>query len=141
MLLILNIPLIGIFVRILYTPMHILLVIVVVFSVIGTFLNDGLTLTLLFLVAFGVIGYFMRLYDFPLAAVILGVVLGGRMEQSFPQSMSMSQGDLYVFLSHPIVVAFLALSVAFLALPALMRRRGGPRTRGHGLISISAAAR
>jgi len=89
-------------------------VIIVVFSVIGTFLNDGLTLTLLFLVAFGVIRYFMRLYDFPLAPVILGVVLGGRMEQSFRQSMSMSQGDLYVFLSHPIVVAFLALSVAFL---------------------------
>jgi putative tricarboxylic transport membrane protein len=128
MLLILNLPLIGLFVRILYTPMHILLVVIVVFAVIGTFLNDGLTLTLLFLVAFGVIGYFMRQYDFPLAPVILGVVLGGRMEESFRQSMSMSRGNLLSFLDHPIVVTFLLLSVVFLALPVLLRRRGAPRT-------------
>lgn len=127
MLLILNIPLIGIFVRILYTPMHILLAIIVVFAVIGTYLNDGLTLTLFFLVAFGVIGYFMRQYDFPLAPVILGVVLGGRMEQSFRQSMSMSRGDLLTFLDHPIVVVFLILSVLFLFIPAFMRARGGPK--------------
>jgi putative tricarboxylic transport membrane protein len=128
MLLILNLPLIGIFVRILYTPMHVLLVIIVVFAVIGTYLNDGLTLTLLFLVAFGVIGYFMREYDFPLAPVILGVVLGGRMEESFRQSMTMSQGNIYEFLDHPIVLGFLLASVAFLMLPVIMRRRGGPQT-------------
>jgi putative tricarboxylic transport membrane protein len=127
MLIFLNIPLIGIFVRILYTPMHILLVIIVVFAVIGTFLNNGLTLTLLFLIGFGVIGYFMRVYDFPLAPVILGVVLGSRMERSFRQSMSMSQGDLYIFLNRPIVISFLLLSVAFLAVPALLRRRGAPQ--------------
>jgi putative tricarboxylic transport membrane protein len=129
MLLILNLPLVGIFVRILYTPMHVLLVIIVVFAVIGTYLNDGLTLTLLFLVAFGVIGYFMREYDFPLAPVILGVVLGGRMEESFRQSMTMSQGNIYQFLDRPIVLGFLLASVAFLFLPMLLRMRGAQPQR------------
>jgi putative tricarboxylic transport membrane protein len=128
MLLILNIPLIGIFVRVLRTPMHVLLVTIVVFAVIGTFLDDGLTLTLLFLVAFGVIGYYLRRYDFPLAPIILGLVLGPKMEEAFRQSMSMSQGNLLSFLDHPIVVTFLLLSVAFLLLPVILRARGAPRT-------------
>jgi len=125
-LLILNLPMIGLFVRILYTPMHILLVSIVIFAVIGTFLTTGLTLTVLFMIGFGAIGYFMRQYDFPLAPVILGVILGGRMEETFRQSMTMSRGNIYVFLDHPIVLFFLCLSLAFLALPVLLRQRGGP---------------
>jgi putative tricarboxylic transport membrane protein len=129
MLLILNVPLIGVFVRILYMPMHVLLVSIVIFAIIGTFLDSGLTLTLLFLVAFGVIGYYMRRYDFPLAPIILGVVLGPRMETAFRQSMSMSRGNLYTFLDHPIVVTFLILSIVFLFLPVLMRMRGATPQR------------
>jgi putative tricarboxylic transport membrane protein len=126
MLLILNIPLIGLFVRILYTPMHVLLVTIVIFAVIGTYLDDNLTLTLLFLVAFGVIGYYLRRYDFPLAPIILGVVLGPKMEEAFRQSMSMSQGNIASFLNHPIVLTFLVLSVVFLFLPMILRMRGNP---------------
>jgi putative tricarboxylic transport membrane protein len=124
MLLVLNIPLIGIFVKILHMPMHLLLVSIVIFSVIGVFLNDSLTLTLLFLVAFGVVGYYMRRYDFPLAPVILGVVLGPRFETSFRQTMSMSQGNIHEYLSHPIVLTFLVLSLVFLLLPTILRLRG-----------------
>lgn len=134
MLVILNIPLIGLFVRILYTPMHLLLIIIVVLAVIGTYLNDSLTLTLIFLVAFGVIGYFMREYDFPLAPVILGVVLGGKMEEAFRQSVSMTQGDAVAFLSRPIVLCFLIASLVFLMLPVIMKKRGGPQ----GLVEDSA---
>jgi putative tricarboxylic transport membrane protein len=129
MLLILNVPLIGVFVRILYMPMHVLLVSIVIFAIIGTFLDNGLTLTLLFLTAFGVIGYYMRRYDFPLAPIILGVVLGPRMETAFRQSMSMSRGSLYTFLDHPIVVTFLVLSIVFLFLPMLLRMRGAAPQR------------
>ena len=125
MLLILNLPLVGIFVRILYMPMHVLLVFIVVFSVVGVYLDDGLVVTMIFLVCFGLLGYYMREYGFPLAPVILGVVLGGRMEEAFRQSMSMSQGNLGSFLDHPIVMAFLIGSLVFLSLPALMRMRGG----------------
>lgn len=117
MLLILNLPLIGLFVRILYMPMKVLLPIIIVVSVLGVYLSDGLVLSLIFLCISGVIGYYMRLYEFPLAPVILGVVLGGRMEESFRQSMSMSRGNLYAFLDRPIVVLFLVLAVVFLFLP------------------------
>jgi putative tricarboxylic transport membrane protein len=97
--------------------------------VIGTYLDDNLTLTLLFLVAFGVIGYYLRRYDFPLAPIILGVVLGPKMEEAFRQSMSMSQGNIASFLDHPIVVTFLLLSIIFLFLPMILRVRGNPAQR------------
>ncbi len=117
MLLILNLPLIGIFVRILYMPMKVLLPIILVVSVLGVYLSDGLVLSLIFLCISGIIGYYMRRYEFPLAPVILGVVLGGRMEESFRQSMSMSRGSLWAFLDRPIVVLFLVMAVLFLFLP------------------------
>jgi putative tricarboxylic transport membrane protein len=71
----------------------------------------------------------MRRYDFPLAPVILGVVLGPKMEEAFRQSMSMSQGNIYEFLDRPIVVAFLILSAGFLLLPVLLRIRGSQPQR------------
>jgi putative tricarboxylic transport membrane protein len=123
MLLILNLPLIGIFVKILHMPMSILLPLIIVVSVAGVYLSDGLVLSLVFLTFFGVLGYYMRRHDFPLAPVILGVVLGTNMERSFRQSMIMSGGDLYTFLERPIVVLFLALSVGFLFLPMILRGR------------------
>lgn len=123
MLLILNLPLIGIFVKILHMPMRILLPLIIVVSVTGVYLSDGLVLSLVFLSFFGVVGYYMRRHDFPLAPVILGVVLGGSMERSFRQSMIMSGGDIATFLDRPIVLAFLALSVGFLFLPFILRGR------------------
>jgi putative tricarboxylic transport membrane protein len=123
MLLILNLPLIGIFVKILHTPMRILLPLIIVISVTGVYLSDALTLSLVFLVFFGVLGYYMQRHGFPLSPIILGVVLGSSMERSFRQSMIMSGGDIASFLDHPIVVVFLTLSVGFLCLPLFLRGR------------------
>jgi len=123
MLLILNLPLIGLFVRILHMPMRILLPLIIVLSVTGVYVSDGLVLSLVFLVFFGVLGYYMQRHGFPLAPVILGVVLGTSMERSFRQSMIMSGGDLYTFLERPIVVVFLGLSVCFLFLPLILKGR------------------
>ncbi len=121
MLLILNLPLIGLFVRILYLPMRILLPLIIVISAAGVYIKDGLVLSLIFMCIFGVIGYYMRRHDFPLAPVILGVVLGGRMEESFRQSMVMSNGDLLTFVDRPIVITFLCLAVVSLFLPKILR--------------------
>ena len=123
MLLILKLPLIGIFVKILHTPMRILLPLIIVISVTGVYLSDALTLSLVFLVFFGVLGYYMQRHGFPLSLIILGVVLGSSMERSFRQSMIMSGGDITSFLDHPIVVVFLILSVCFLCLPLFLRGR------------------
>lgn len=134
MLLILNLPLIGIFVRILYTPMRMLIPIIVVIAITGIFSANQATLDLLLFCAFGVIGYYMRVFGFPLAPVILGFVLGGRIEEAFRQSMMMHQGNMLAILDRPIVIFFLILAVVAMVVPQLVRARAArvaaPRLTG-----------
>ena len=122
MLLILNLPLVGIFVRLLYLPMRLLLPVVMVVCVIGVYSANQTVLDLVFLCAFGMLGYYMRKHGYPVAPVILGLVLGNRMEEALRQSMIMTQGNLHWLLERPIVVFFLALTLLSLAAPYVMRR-------------------
>ena len=69
----------------------------------------------------------MRVYGFPLAPVILGRVLGLKMELSYRQSMVMTQGDIWLLLERPIVVIFLILSIVSLFLPQILARITGER--------------
>jgi putative tricarboxylic transport membrane protein len=68
---------------------------------------------------FGVIGYVLRKLDFPLAPVVLTLILGPLMERSLMQSLEISQGSLLVFLKSPIAAVFLLLTVLVLVVPAL----------------------
>jgi len=122
MLLILNLPLVGIFVRLLYLPMRLLLPVVMVICVIGVYSANQTVLDLVFLCAFGMLGYYMRKHGYPVAPVILGLVLGNRMEEALRQSMIMTQGNLHWLLERPIVVFFLALTLISLTAPLMMRR-------------------
>lgn len=122
MLLILNLPLVGLFVRLLYLPMRNLLPVIVVISVIGVYSANQQVLDLVFLCAFGSLGYFMRKNGFPVAPVILGMVLGDRMEEALRQSMIMAQGTMRIFLERPIALAFFALAVIFMLIPWMLRR-------------------
>jgi putative tricarboxylic transport membrane protein len=126
-LLILNLPMIGVFVQILKLPMRLLLPLIIVISITGVYLSDGLMWSISFLLLFGCIGYYMRVYGFPLAPVILGRVLGLKMELSYRQSMVMTQGDIWLLLERPIVVVFLILSIVSLFLPQLLARITGNR--------------
>lgn len=122
MLLILNLPLVGLFVRLLYVPMRLMLPVIMVICVIGVYNANQQTLDLIFLCGFGVLGYYMRKHSYPVAPVILGLVLGTRMEEALRQSMIMSQGNPLVLLERPIVVVFLSLTVVFLCAPQILRR-------------------
>jgi putative tricarboxylic transport membrane protein len=122
MLLVLNLPLVGIFVRLLYLPMRILLPVIVVICVIGVYSINQTVLDLVFLCAFGALGYFMRSHSFPIAPVILGLVLGDRMEEALLQSMIMTQGNLWMLLERPIVVFFVFLTLVSLIGPLIIRR-------------------
>lgn len=129
MLLILNLPLVGIFVRILYTPAYLLLPAIMTVSVIGVYSANQSTLDLLFLCAFGLLGYFMRTNGYPLAPAILGFVLGGRMEVAIRQSMIISQGDMLRIVERPITAVFLMLAVVAIVAPLILgrlRKRGKP---------------
>ncbi|MBE88988.1 MAG: tripartite tricarboxylate transporter TctA [Rhodospirillaceae bacterium] len=126
-LLILNLPMIGVFVQILKLPMRLLLPLIIVISITGVYLSDGLVWSISFLLLFGCIGYYMRVYGFPLAPVILGRVLGLKMELSYRQSMVMTQGDIWLLLERPIVIIFLILSIVSLFLPQILARITGER--------------
>jgi len=122
MLLIMNLPLVGIFVRILYLPTQVLIPLIVALSVIGVWIEDGTALSLMLLCAFGLVGYYMRIYGYPLAPALLGFILGPPLEKSFRQSMIMTQGNLIEMFDRPIVLGFLALTLLALAAPFLFGR-------------------
>lgn len=123
MLLILNLPLIGIFVRILYLPMQILIPLIVATCVIGVYIEDGTLLSLALLCAFGFIGYYMRFYGYPLAPALLGYILGGLLEKAFRQSMMMTQGNLTEVLQRPLVLVFVGLTLLSLVAPYVLSKR------------------
>jgi putative tricarboxylic transport membrane protein len=101
--------------------MYLLLPLIMMISVIGVYSANQAVLDLVLLAAFGVIGYFMRRNGFPLAPVVLGLVLGGRLEEALRQSMIMTQGNLHRIIERPIVAAFLVLAVIAMAAPILLR--------------------
>jgi putative tricarboxylic transport membrane protein len=132
-LLVLNLPLVGVFVRLLYIPTGILLPMVISISAIGIFAVNGNIFELYLALAFGVVGYAFRKLDIPVAPLVLSLVLGGIMEQSFRQAMTISGADPGVFVRSPICVLLLvcaavALSVPLLA-PVLRRASAARRLR------------
>jgi len=122
MLLILNLPLIGLFVRLLYIPSGILYPLIVAISVIGTYAINGSMLDLYLILLFGVIGYIFDKVDIPVAPLVLSLVLGGIMEQSFRQAMTISGGNPVVFVSSGITVTLVVLSVISIAMPFVLSR-------------------
>ena len=122
MLLILNLPLIGLFVRLLYIPAGILYPLIVAISAIGSYAINGSTLDLYLLLFFGVVGYVFEKVDIPVAPLVLSLVLGGIMEQSFRQAMTISGGSPKIFVGSAITVTLLVFTVISIALPFILPR-------------------
>ncbi len=114
MLLILNLPLVSLWVSLLRVPLHILVTCIVLFAVIGTYSVDNSAFDLWILFAFGVIGYFLRKLDVDLTPLILAIVLGPLIEARFRESMFMSRGDLGIFVGSPITVAIWLIGLTML---------------------------
>jgi putative tricarboxylic transport membrane protein len=122
MLLILNLPLIAVWVRILATPPRWLFPIVLGVSFVGVYSVNNSAVDLVMATLLGVLGYFMRKLDFPLAPVILGLVLGDLMEQALRQSLMISGGSMGIFLGSPIALALFFLGAAVMVAPKLIYR-------------------
>ncbi len=120
MLLILNLPLIGVWVRILAIPARILYPLILAVSVIGVYGVSNSITDLLLACGFGLLGYYMRKHDYPLAPAVLGVVLGGLMEQSLRQALVLSDGSFWILVQRPISLVLLILSVVSLTSPYLI---------------------
>ncbi|HEX6981080.1 MAG TPA: tripartite tricarboxylate transporter permease [Alphaproteobacteria bacterium] len=121
MLLVLNLPLIGLWVRILAIPKPLLYGGILVFATIGTYGISQSAIDLVLLYLIGGIGYLMRRYDFPTAPAIIGMILGPLAEQEFRRAMQVSQGDPTVFLTHPLSATLLAIAVLVVAAPQVYR--------------------
>jgi putative tricarboxylic transport membrane protein len=124
MLLILNLPMVGLWAKLLNLPRPQLYAGILVFASIGVYGMRQSALDLVFMYVIGVIGVIMRRFDFPVAPVIIGMILGPMSEVHLRRALSISQGDWLVFLKQPIACVFIVISVLVLFVPMLLRRRG-----------------
>jgi len=119
MLLILNLPLVGIWVKILKVPYSILFAIIMGFMLLGAYATENSAFDIMSMLLFGVVGYLLRKLDIPLAPAVLTLILGPLMEKNLRRSLEMSQGDFSIFLESPIAVGLLITATLVLLLPLL----------------------
>jgi putative tricarboxylic transport membrane protein len=122
MLLVLNLPLIGLWVRILKVPYRLLFPAILVFCCIGVYSVNNNSFDVLMTAAFGLLGYVFYKLGCEAAPLLLGVVLGPMMEETFRRAMLLSRGDFTVFLTHPIslgLLIFAAILIVIVLLPSI----------------------
>jgi putative tricarboxylic transport membrane protein len=122
MLLVLNLPLVGLWVRLLLIPRPYLYGGILVFALIGVWGLATSWMDLVCMFVIGLAGYVMRVYDFPIAPVLIGLVLGPMAEKQLRQALAISQGDPIALVASPLAASLLALAVIALLLPALLGR-------------------
>jgi putative tricarboxylic transport membrane protein len=123
MLLVLNLPLAGLWARVMLVPRPLLFAGILVLASLGTYSINMSILDLMLLYAVGAVGCVMRVYDVPLVPAVLGLVLGPLAELQCRRALAISEGDATVFLTRPVSAALLTLAVAALIVPALVKRR------------------
>jgi len=121
-LLLLNLPLVGLWVRLLRIPAPLLQGGILVFATLGAWGISRSLVDLGLLYAIGVLGLLMRRFDFPTAPVIIGMILGPLAEQEFRRALTISQGDLAIFIERPLALTLLLLAVLAWVGPMLWRR-------------------
>lgn len=120
-LLILNIPLIWVFVRLLLTPSHILFPVVMILALVGAYAVSNSTFNLWTAFFFGAIGYVLKKLEVPLIPIVLGVLLGPAMEKNFRHTLILSDGEWAGFFQSGIAIWLWIFSVMFVALPIVFR--------------------
>ncbi len=123
MLVVLNLPLIGLWVQIIRIPYAILAPLIVIFCEIGAYSVQNDVTGLLVMNLFGVVGYLMKRFDFAGAPLILGLVLGPMLENSLRRSLMMSDGSPLIFFSRPLSAVFLLIAIVILISPLFSGQR------------------
>jgi putative tricarboxylic transport membrane protein len=125
MLLILNLPLVGIWVKILQVPYSVLFAVIMGFMLLGAYATDNSTFDIMTMLLFGVVGYLLRKVDIPLAPAVLTLILGPLMEKNLRRSLEMSQGNFGIILESPIATGLLIAAALVLLAPLLKYLRRG----------------
>ena len=135
MLLVLNLPLIGLWVKVLKVPYPILFPLILLFCLVGVFSLNYSQVEVALMIGFGVFGYLARKFQFEMAPLVLALVIGPMMENNLRLSLVISQGDPWIFIGHPISAVFISISLALLLspfLPWLGKRREKLREKVEG---------
>lgn len=126
-LLVLNIPLIGVWLKLMAVPYHLLYPAIVLFLCVGVYAVHTSAFDVWILIIFGVLGYAFRLFRFPAPPLILGFILGPLMEEHMRRALLISKGDFSTFLTGPINITIIAVIVLilFLSIRGVFAGKGG----------------
>lgn len=126
-LLLLNLPLVGLWVKLLSIPAPLLYGGIIVIATVGVFGASNSLFDVGLLYAFGLVGYAMRRFDFPVAPLVVGLILGPMMEQSMRQALTISMGEWSTFVTRPLSASLLSIALLLLIGPLLVRSLRGRR--------------
>ncbi len=126
MLMVLNLPLIGLWVKILRIPYFFLFPLIILFCLIGVYSVRNNAADIVIMFAFGVMGYLMRKFGYQAAPLVLALVLGPMLEEAFRQSLITSRGSFAIFFTRPISVGFLIVAFILLIIPIITMRKKVP---------------
>lgn len=119
LLLILNLPLIPLWVKLLEVPYKVLFPLIILFCLIGAFSVNSTTFGMGVMILFGVVGYLMKKYEYEAGPLVLAFILGPLLETALRQSLIVAQGNFSIFIQKPISMVSLVITVIFLMLPLL----------------------
>jgi putative tricarboxylic transport membrane protein len=123
MLLVLNLPLIGIWVKILKIPYHLLFSLILLLCVIGSYITNNNPYDVIIMAIFGLIGYLMKKLNYEAAPLVLALVLGPMMEKAFQRSLMISEGEFGMFFTRPISASFLIVAFLILLSPLFLKKK------------------
>jgi putative tricarboxylic transport membrane protein len=132
-LLILNLPLVGLFVSVLRLPQHVLATLVLLLCLVGAYSLNNSQLDLWVLVVFGLFGYGLRKLAIDPSPLVVALVLGPMMEKTLRQALFMERGNVLMFATRPITLALLLLGLLAIAAPPIIRLLRSRRTAGASL--------
>ena len=123
MLLVLNLPLIGLWVKILKIPYHFLFSLILLFCIVGSYITNNNPYDVIIMAVFGLVGYLMKKFNYEPAPLILALVLGPMMEKAFQRSLMLSDGGFGIFFTRPISASFIVLAFLILLSPLFLRKK------------------
>ncbi|WP_059173824.1 tripartite tricarboxylate transporter permease [Bacillus sp. FJAT-27445] len=124
MLLVLNLPLVRVFAKIIQTPKKYLIPIIIAISIFGVYAVQVSVNDLLLLIFCGLAGYFLGKNDYPIAPLVLALVLGPMLENNLRRALTISNGDFSPFFTRPLSLVFILMTILWLVVPVLMKLKG-----------------
>lgn len=124
MLLILNLPLVRIFAKIIETPPRYLIPAILAISVFGVYAVQVTVFDLLLMTGCGVAGYYLSKNDYPIAPAVLGLILGPMLENNFRRALTISNGSISIFFEHIASVIFLLIAFLWITVPVILKLKG-----------------